>query len=304
MPAQTIELRAADGRLLGGAFTPPAGAVRGAVVIAGANGVPHRFYAGTAEALAGLGLAVLRFDYRGLGASRTLPPRREPASMRDWGALDVAAAIEWLAERVPDRPLHLLGHSAGGWLAGFAGNTSRLASIVTVASQSGYWRLWPWPERALIAAFWFAVLPATVGVFGYLPRIVLGGGESLPPRAARQWARWGRSPDFLGADATPGFAAFRGRLLALAVVGDDFYAPRASVERFAGFYTAVATREVRDFGPRSADGRTPRHFTAFASAFRPALTGVLGGFLLDEKETAAGMIPAAVEAMPSGSSGS
>jgi len=294
MPVETIELHAADGRRLGGAFASPAGEARGAVVIAGANGVPHRFYAGTAEALAGAGLAVLRFDYRGLGASRTLPPRREPATMQDWGALDIAAAIDWLEARVPGRPLHLLGHSAGGWLPGFAGNTGKLASILTIASQSGYWRLWPWPQRALITAFWFAILPTAVGAFGYLPSFVLGGGESLPPGAARQWARWGRSPEFLGADATPGFAAFRGRLLACAVVGDDFYAPRAAVERFAGFYTATAAREVRDFAPRSADGRTPRHFTAFASAFRPALAEVVVDFMLGGKKAAAGAIPAAV----------
>ena len=296
MSVETIEIHAADGRRLGGALALPAGEARGAVVIAGANGVPHRFYAGTAEALAGVGLAVLRFDYRGLGASRTLPPRHEPASMRDWGALDVAAAIDWLEARLPGRPLHLLGHSAGGWLPGFAGNTAKLASILTVASQSGYWRLWPWPQRALMAAFWFAVLPAAVGAFGYLPSFVLGGGESLPPGAARQWARWGRAPEFLGADATPGFTAFRGRLLALAVVGDDFYAPRAAVERFAGFYTAASARAVRDFGPRAADGRAPRHFTAFASAFRPALTEVAVDFLLDGNGNGRRTSPAAGEA--------
>ncbi len=281
MPAEAIEIRAADGRLLGGSLTRPAGDARAAVVIAGANGVPQRFYAGTAEALAGAGLAVLRFDYRGLGASRAVAPRQEPASMRDWGALDVAAAIDHLAERYPDRPLHLLGHSAGGWLPGFAGNTAKLASILTVASQSGYWRLWPWPQRALIATFWFAVLPASVAVFGYLPRWVLGGGESLPRGVARQWARWGRSAEFLGRDATPGFDAFRGRLLALAVVGDDFYAPRAAVERFAGFYGGAQTREVRDFGPPGTRGERPRHFTAFSSAFRAPLQALLRDFFLD-----------------------
>lgn len=281
MPTETAEIRAADGRLLGGTLVLPAGEPHGAVVIAGANGVPHRFYTGTAEGLAGAGFAVLRFDYRGLGASRNAPPRREPASMRDWGALDVAAAIDWLAERFPDTPLHLLGHSAGGWLPGFAANTAKLTSIFTVASQSGYWRLWPWPERAVIAAFWFAILPASVAAFGYLPRVILGGGESLPAGVAREWARWGRSPEFLRSDATPGFAAFRGRLLALAVVGDDFYAPRLAVERFAGFYSDAAASAVEDFGPAGKRGERPRHFTAFSSSFREPLVDRMRRFFLD-----------------------
>ena len=280
MPAETVEFQAADGRRLGGALVRPEGEARGAVVIAGANGVPHRFYTGTAEALSASGLAVLRFDYRGLGASRTAAARRETASMRDWGALDIAAAIDWLENRYPDSPLHLLGHSAGGWLPGFAGNTSKLASIFTVASQSGYWRLWPWPQRALIAAFWFGILPATVATFGYLPSFVLGGGESLPPGVAREWARWGRSPAFLESDATPGFAAFRGRLCALAVVGDDFYAPRSAVERFAGFYANAAASRVLEFGPPGRRGERPRHFTAFSSSFREPLGALMRSFYL------------------------
>jgi predicted alpha/beta hydrolase len=275
VPAETLSFAAADGRRLGGALILPAQPALGAVLIAGANGVPHRFYAGTAEALAAAGYATLRFDYRGLATSRVVAPRRESATMRDWGALDVAAALETLAARAPGLPLHLLGHSAGGWLPGLAANAGRLDSIVTVASQSGYWRLWPWPERVVIATFWYALLPAAAAVCGYLPRVVLGGGESLPPGVAREWARWGRSPAFLQSDATPGFAAFRGRLLALAVEGDDLYAPYAAVERFATFYGAAATREVRAFAPRGPRGDKAKHFTVFSARFREALIGTV-----------------------------
>ncbi len=166
VPAETLTFAARDGRTLGGAFDLPA-APRGAVLIAGATGVPHRFYAGTATALDERGFAVLRFDYRGLGSSRIAHPRHEEARMRDWGALDIAGALDWLKLRLPGVPLHLLGHSAGGWLAGLAPNADGLRSIATVASQSGYWRLWPWPERAAMAVFWHAVLPLA----GLAPKI-------------------------------------------------------------------------------------------------------------------------------------
>lgn len=295
MRSEPTRFPALDGRLLGGVLSRPPAAPRGGVVIAGATGVPHRFYAGAAEALSAAGFAVLRFDYRGLASSRSTPPRGEVARMRDWGALDIAGAVDWLGEQVPGVPLHLLGHSAGGWLPGFAANTGRLATIVTVASQSGYWRLWPWPERAALAAFWFAVLPLTVATLGYLPSWVLGGGESLPPDVARDWARWGRHPEFLRGDrnsgappgATPGFDAFSGRLLAFAVAGDDFYAPRAAVERFAGFYSRAAHTEVRDFSEPGANGQLPRHFTVFSQAFRGALISQLTSFLLADAGGAA-----------------
>ncbi|MEO8504643.1 MAG: alpha/beta fold hydrolase [Acidobacteriota bacterium] len=285
MREEVVQITARDGRLLGGALSLPEGQPRAALLIAGANGVPHRFYAGTAAALAERGLAVLRFDYRGLATSKIVPARRETARMSDWGAVDIDGAIDWLGARVSGAPLHLLGHSAGGWLPGLAPSAERLDSIVSVASQSGYWRLWPWPERLAITTFWFAILPAAVAVFGYLPGWVLGGGESLPPGVAREWAHWGRRPDFAQRSSGPnGFEAFRGRLRAYAVVGDDFYAPRRAVEHFSRFYRQAKITEVRDFGRRAeergAAGEKPKHFTVFSRTFRTALISELSAFLL------------------------
>lgn len=58
-----------------------------------------------------LGFSVLSIDYRGFGKSSEELPSEEAA------AEDAAAAWRWLAERYPDRPRYLFGHSLGGAIA-------------------------------------------------------------------------------------------------------------------------------------------------------------------------------------------
>ena len=64
-----LVFEAADGRPLAATVLEPR-RVEGAVVIASATGVPRRIYEGVAGCLADAGLAVLTFDYRGIGGSR------------------------------------------------------------------------------------------------------------------------------------------------------------------------------------------------------------------------------------------
>ena len=89
-----------DGRPLAGTVLEPARA-DGAVVIASATGVPRRIYAGIARHLAEAGLAVLTFDYRGIGDSRQGPLRREPARMQDWGGWTSRARSPGCASSTP-----------------------------------------------------------------------------------------------------------------------------------------------------------------------------------------------------------
>lgn len=82
---------------------------------------PHPLYGGdmdnpvvtrAAEAAGGAGLATLRFNFRGVGASEGAHDGGE--AERD----DVGAALGFLGERLPgQRPLGLLGYSFGAWVA-------------------------------------------------------------------------------------------------------------------------------------------------------------------------------------------
>ncbi|MFX7816485.1 alpha/beta fold hydrolase, partial [Acinetobacter baumannii] len=80
-----------------------------------------------ASYLAHRGCAVLTYDYRGIGDSRqpAMVGYNQPkslvgfkASMSDWAAQDVTAAVRWRRERYHGLPLAYVGHSFGGQALG------------------------------------------------------------------------------------------------------------------------------------------------------------------------------------------
>ena len=97
---------------------------------------PHPQYQGTmlnkvvhtlSRAMNGLGVPVLRFNFRGVGAS-------EGAYAEGRGETDDAlAAIDWMRDKFPDADLCLLGFSFGGIIAARAALTAAPAHLVTIA---------------------------------------------------------------------------------------------------------------------------------------------------------------------------
>ena len=129
-----ISFPATDGYALTGTLFLPRGAKRHAVLINSATAVPRKIYRGFASYLAHRGCAVLTYDYRGIGNSR-LPAMvgyNQPkslvgfkASMSDWAAQDVTAAVRWMRERYNTLPLAYVGHSFGGQALGLIENNTR-----------------------------------------------------------------------------------------------------------------------------------------------------------------------------------
>lgn len=101
-----IVLTAADGRRLAASICEPAQqAPRAVLVIGGAMGVPQSYYAPLARWLAAEhGIAVLCFDYRGMGASHQGPLARETADVLTWARLDYGAALAAAEARWPGLP--------------------------------------------------------------------------------------------------------------------------------------------------------------------------------------------------------
>jgi alpha/beta superfamily hydrolase len=94
----------------------PAGEPRAAAVF----GHPHPLYGGTmhtkavyqsSKALARIGVAVLRFNFRGVGRS-TGTHDGGPGEMDDY-----RAALDYMAGRFPGKPLWAAGFSFGSWVA-------------------------------------------------------------------------------------------------------------------------------------------------------------------------------------------
>ena len=195
-----VTIEALDGYPLGASVFDGAGAARPWVIINPAVGTPHRFYRRFGAFLADHGYPVVSYDYRGIGASSPDRLRGFPADMRDWGERDFGGVLRWVAARADGRGVVVIGHSFGGQILGMPPSGHDLRASVVVASQSGYWGHWPWPSRLWVGALWWAVIPAATALAGYFPSRMIGFGEALPRAAARQWARWGRHPDYLFGD--------------------------------------------------------------------------------------------------------
>lgn len=236
-----ISIRAADGRELTGSLFRPAGAVRGGILIGGATGVPHRFYDRYARWLAKQGYVTLSFDYRGIGASRRYARLADdPARMREWGQYDLPAALERLAEEVPQhRPLALIGHSVGGQMLGLLPNHARLKAAVMVATGIGYWRGMPRLFGLYCLAMMRLVAPLSHAALGYLPSSKTGWGEDLPRGVSADWFNWCMRADYFAElrEDKPGayFDEIRMPVLNLGFTDDPIATP-ANVEGILRFY--------------------------------------------------------------------
>jgi predicted alpha/beta hydrolase len=266
-----ITLKARDGFTLGATLHEPVGAPLGAVVIHGATAVPSGYYRRFASFLAQHGLAVLTYDYRGIGLSRPKSLRGFDASMTDWAVLDAGAAHALLDERFAGLPVASVGHSFGGQLIGLLDAARAVRGTLLVGSQLGYYGHWSALQQLRLAFIWRALVPGLTATLGYLPGQA-GLGEDLPRGVAEEWARWCSSPEYLVAhypEANHRFAAFASPLRFYSF-SDDTFAPRAAVEALLAKFSGAAT-DHRRLSPRDLGEPAVGHFGFFKPQFERSL---------------------------------
>ena len=276
-----ITFPAADGYGLGATLFLPRGAKRHAVLINSATAVPRKIYRGFAGYLARRGCAVLTYDYRGIGGSRqkSLVGYNQPksfvgfkASMSDWAALDVAAAVAWMRERYHDLPLSYVGHSFGGQALGLLANNSEVSRALLIAAQAGYWRLMASPERYRVFALLNFVGTPLTRLLGYAPGWI-GLGEDLPKGVFEQWVGWVMSERYLFTDPNlPGlsnFANYKGAMRALCL-SDDPWATRPAVELLCSGFTSTKP-EILTITPADAGATAIGHLGFFRPEHRDTL---------------------------------
>lgn len=256
---QTLQLRTADGFVLAATFYPAIKARAVSVLLCSATGVPRRYYDAFAQHLAGCGLSVLTFDYRGIGDSRAAK-----GTIEDWGRYDLVAALGRLAELCPNDALTLVGHSIGGQILGLAQNIDRVRAAVLVAAQSGYWRHWPWPRKARMWLLWWVLMPGLTRLLGWFPGRWVGTAD-LPAPIARSWARWGRNPHYICDDDGNALRPFN-NLVTFPIrwisFTDDIVAPFKAVEALRTYYP-LAPQERLHLSPRELSCDTIGHFGYF-----------------------------------------
>lgn len=269
MREQTLTFPALDGRTLSGALTQPDDEPRGALVIFSALGVPLRYYARFAAHLAGRGLAVLRFDYRGVGASRDRPLRRDPATLQDWARRDAAGAVDLALERFPGLPIMGLGHSFGGQSFGLNPRARDLDRLVIVAAGSGDLALYPPDLRRRYGLMLGGLVPVTAAILGYIPGR-LGLGEDLPAGVVSEWARWCQIRGY-ATGAVPEEERWYGRIeapLLFVEAAADTFAPPEPAAALRSWYTG-ATVTHRALAVDEVAPSALGHFGVFRAGAEP-----------------------------------
>lgn len=254
---QELNIPALDGLLLPATFFDPEDEPIAAAIVSPATATPRGFYHSFCRFLAAHGIATITYDYRGTFE----PPdelRRSPARMRDWGEQDFPGIVEWMHARYPLLPLYAVGHSVGGHVLLMAPNNSKISRAVTVASQSGFWRLYRGFEKYRVFAFVKAVMPAVTRIFGYFPGKRFVFGTDLAPGVLYEWSRWCTSPHYFFDDATMRSLAnardFVAPTLMIGLADDPWATPRAIDGIVPGFTAASISR--REIAPdESVSGR-------------------------------------------------
>jgi predicted alpha/beta hydrolase len=276
-----FRLPATDGYLLGATLYLPRGARRQAILINSATAVPRKLYKGFASYLARRGSAVLTYDYRGIGDSRLKSPA-DPgkprslagfdASMSDWAARDVTAAVKWMRERYKSMPLNYIGHSFGGQALGLLPDNSEISRALLIAAQAGYWKLMAAPERFRVYALLNLAGRPLTHLMGYTPGWA-GLGHDLPKGVFLEWVNWVMSERYMFSDpklkALENFPNYRGALRALCI-SDDPWATRPAVELLCAGFSSIAP-EILTVTPADTGAAKIGHFGFFRPEHRDTL---------------------------------
>ena len=198
---QSLIITCSDQQTLAGTlFQASESSLKGAVMIAPATGIKQTYYYHFARWLAEHRYCVITYDNRGIGASLVGKVKNSTASLQDWGELDMPAVLDTLIKHAPNVKHHLVGHSAGGQLAGLMHNASGLSSMFNYACSTGNLSQMNFPFKLSAWYFMNIFIPLNNLFFGYTKSQWVGMGESLPKAAAQQWAHWCNGSGYVKTD--------------------------------------------------------------------------------------------------------
>lgn len=257
---KTIRINTSDNLQLNASYFEAKSSSNKIVLVSPATGVRKHIYNKFAEYLNQHGFDVLTWDWRGIADNLTGRIKDNTSMMEDWAKKDLSAMINWASIHLPAHKIFAVGHSFGGQGFGMAENIDKVQSIVTVATQSGYWGHWPIKQRYKFAALWYGVIPLLSHTVGFFPMKKLGLGENLPKGVALQWASWGRNSEYM-ADYS-GHEKMTHKMLAFYFT-DDSFAPKDAVKAIHQHYRQCQI-SYRKVSPRDLGIQNIGHFGFFS----------------------------------------
>lgn len=264
-------LKASDGYVLHAMHFPAAEKSKGHLIIAGATGVPQRFYRRFAEFAAQRGVDVWTLDYRGIGLSKPASLRGFEMNYLDWARLDLAALLDYVAS-LGNQPILMIGHSYGGHAFGLLPGNERIQRFATFATGAGWHGWMPLMERLKVQLMWRVVGPLLVDVKGYLAWSLLGMGDDLPRQVFLQWRHWCQWPRYFfddpeQADLEKKFSEVQIPIRAVNST-DDKWAPPASRDAFMAAYSQ-SRLELITIEPRGLGLSSIGHMGYFRGQAKP-----------------------------------
>ena len=244
------------------------------IIISSATGVLQNYYAKFASYFSHLGYTCYTFDYYGIGESnsKTNNLKQNTISLKDWGANDQSSIVSYVKDKNPNHSIILITHSIGGQILPFNTKINLVDTIVTVASQSGYWKHWRGFERFKMFTFWNVLIPLATPIFGYFPAKKLGLFENLPKNMTYQWRRWGKKPDYMLGEfkkEDTSFNIFDRTMLSLSFPKDEF-APKSAVDWLANQFTNAEVERLH-IVPEDYNIPNVGHFGFFRDTFKYSL---------------------------------
>lgn len=276
MNKQTLEAK--DGYPLVSYQYPAENAV-GVIVMAGATGVPQKFYKRFAETANQQGFTVVTFDYRGIGESAPRSLKGFEMDYLDWAFKDLESVIDNV--QVDNLPLFLLGHSFGGHALGLLENHQKITAAYFFGTGAGWHGWMPGAEKWRVWSMWNIVGPIITKVYGYLAWDKLGMGENLPLGVYKDWRRWCSYPNYFFDDPEMSHVKALFARIEMPVVAanalDDKWALPQSRDAFVRAYVN-ADLQVRDINPDELDSKSIGHMGYFRQSAEKLWADVFSWF--------------------------
>ncbi len=261
--AGSMSIKCADGATLVGHWHQAPATPLATVVVAPGAAAAARFYAPFCEHLAKTGHDAFVFDFRTVGDSQLDARGRRDCGFSTWIEQDYPAVIAHAREHARGGPLIVVGHSAGGWMAGVQPAADRIDALIGVAALSGHWRHMARPHRYAHWLAWHALVPASCHLFGTWPGAI-GFRRNLGPRFGLEFSRWARRRDFVFSE--PGFRANAGRfrgLMHLFQISDDPWGTKAAVSDFGARFPNAGGCVVETIHGGVGSNESVGHFGVF-----------------------------------------
>lgn len=271
---KAVNITTSLGHQIGITVFSPQTSIDKSIIISSATGVLQFFYYKFATHFAELGYTVYTFDYSGIGKSNSsiADLKINTIDLKAWGEHDQASVVNYARTKNPEHKIIVITHSIGGQILAFNKAIDKIDAIITVASQSGYWKLWKGFERFRMFSFWFVLIPVFTPLFGYFPAKKIGLFENLPKQMAYQWRQWGIHKDYMLSAYNfedLQFKNFNNPLLVLSFPNDKF-ASKASVDWLAKqFINAKLDR--RHIIPDEIGIANIGHFGFYRSPFKDSM---------------------------------